>query len=45
MPPKAAKKGEAPTEKPILGRFTSHLKIGIVSIGQLFLLSNHSVKC
>ncbi|GAQ86894.1 GTP-binding protein [Klebsormidium nitens] len=32
MPPKASKKGEAPTEKPILGRFSSHLKIGIVGL-------------
>lgn len=29
MPPKG--KGEAPTERPLLGRFSSHLKIGIVS--------------
>lgn len=31
MPPKSAKSKEAPTERPILGRFSSHLKIGIVS--------------
>ncbi|PWA35223.1 hypothetical protein CTI12_AA611560 [Artemisia annua] len=31
MPPKAAKK-EAPVERPILGRFSSHLKIGIVGL-------------
>lgn len=31
MPPKAAKSKEAPAERPILGRFSSHLKIGIVS--------------
>ncbi|KAK1369092.1 hypothetical protein POM88_035184 [Heracleum sosnowskyi] len=30
MPPKAAK--SAPVEKPILGRFSSHLKIGIVGM-------------
>lgn len=30
MPPKAAKGKEAPAERPILGRFSSHLKIGIV---------------
>ncbi|KAG6423581.1 hypothetical protein SASPL_113982 [Salvia splendens] len=30
MPPKAAKSKEAPAERPILGRFSSHLKIGIV---------------
>ena len=30
MPPKA-KKDAAPAERPILGRFSSHLKIGIVS--------------
>ncbi|KAI7742240.1 hypothetical protein M8C21_033973 [Ambrosia artemisiifolia] len=29
MPPKAAKSKEAPAERPILGRFSSHLKIGI----------------
>jgi obg-like ATPase 1 len=32
MPPKASKKGDAPTEKPILGRFNNHLKIGIVGL-------------
>ncbi|TXG48142.1 hypothetical protein EZV62_027436 [Acer yangbiense] len=32
MPPKAAKSKEAPVEKPILGRFSSHLKIGIVGL-------------
>ncbi|URE29198.1 hypothetical protein MUK42_17700 [Musa troglodytarum] len=31
MPPKAAKSKDAVTERPILGRFSSHLKIGIVS--------------
>lgn len=31
MPPKAAKGKEVPAERPILGRFSSHLKIGIVS--------------
>ncbi|GJU70927.1 OLA1 protein [Tanacetum coccineum] len=31
MPPKAGKK-EAPVERPILGRFSSHLKIGIVGL-------------
>lgn len=30
MPPKASKSKEAPAERPILGRFSSHLKIGIV---------------
>lgn len=37
MPPKAAKSKEAPVERPILGRFSSHLKIGIVSF-LLFLI-------
>ncbi|KAF5742420.1 hypothetical protein HS088_TW09G00468 [Tripterygium wilfordii] len=32
MPPKAAKGKEAPAERPILGRFSSHLKIGIVGL-------------
>ncbi|TVU03251.1 hypothetical protein EJB05_51220 [Eragrostis curvula] len=32
MPPKAAKKDAAPAERPILGRFSSHLKIGIVGL-------------
>ncbi|KAJ4851352.1 Obg-like ATPase 1 [Turnera subulata] len=32
MPPKAAKSKEAPVERPILGRFSSHLKIGIVGL-------------
>ncbi|OIW13913.1 hypothetical protein TanjilG_31802 [Lupinus angustifolius] len=32
MPPKAAKLKEAPAERPILGRFSSHLKIGIVGL-------------
>ncbi|KAK4491554.1 hypothetical protein RD792_002306 [Penstemon davidsonii] len=32
MPPKAAKSKEAPAERPILGRFSSHLKIGIVGL-------------
>ena len=31
MPPKSAKSKEPLPERPILGRFTSHLKIGIVS--------------
>ncbi|PIA39831.1 hypothetical protein AQUCO_02600355v1 [Aquilegia coerulea] len=31
MPPKASKK-DAPVERPILGRFSSHLKIGIVGL-------------
>ncbi|CAN6455688.1 unnamed protein product [Victoria cruziana] len=31
MPPKYGKK-ESPTERPILGRFSSHLKIGIVGL-------------
>ncbi|KAF3789732.1 Obg-like ATPase 1 [Nymphaea thermarum] len=31
MPPKSAKK-DAPAERPILGRFSSHLKIGIVGL-------------
>ncbi|PPD79819.1 hypothetical protein GOBAR_DD23252 [Gossypium barbadense] len=30
MPPKAAKSKEASAERPILGRFSSHIKIGIV---------------
>ncbi|KAG6573408.1 Obg-like ATPase 1, partial [Cucurbita argyrosperma subsp. sororia] len=30
MPPKASKSKETPAERPILGRFSSHLKIGIV---------------
>ncbi|KAH7427405.1 hypothetical protein KP509_10G043200 [Ceratopteris richardii] len=32
MPPKSAKSKEAPPERPILGRFSSHLKIGIVGL-------------
>jgi obg-like ATPase 1 len=32
MPPKAAKKDAAPAERPILGRFSSNLKIGIVGL-------------
>uniref|UniRef100_A0A6N2MMF3 Obg-like ATPase 1 n=1 Tax=Salix viminalis TaxID=40686 RepID=A0A6N2MMF3_SALVM len=32
MPPKASKSKEAPSERPILGRFSSHLKIGIVGL-------------
>ncbi|KAL9265551.1 Obg-like ATPase 1-like protein [Drosera capensis] len=32
MPPKAAKSNQAPAERPILGRFSSHLKIGIVGL-------------
>lgn len=32
MPPKAAKSKEAAPERPILGRFSSHLKIGIVGL-------------
>lgn len=32
MPPKASKSKEAPVERPILGRFSSHLKIGIVGL-------------
>ncbi|KAM5554190.1 hypothetical protein ABKV19_022526 [Rosa sericea] len=32
MPPKSAKGKEAPAERPILGRFSSHLKIGIVGL-------------
>ncbi|KAB2009368.1 hypothetical protein ES319_D10G162200v1 [Gossypium barbadense] len=32
MPPKAAKSKEAPAERPILGRFSSHIKIGIVGL-------------
>ncbi|XP_049383683.1 obg-like ATPase 1 isoform X2 [Solanum stenotomum] len=32
MPPKAAKGKEVPAERPILGRFSSHLKIGIVGL-------------
>ncbi|KAI3739593.1 hypothetical protein L2E82_30002 [Cichorium intybus] len=32
MPPKTAKSKEAPVERPILGRFSSHLKIGIVGL-------------
>ncbi|CAJ2657961.1 unnamed protein product [Trifolium pratense] len=32
MPPKSAKSKEAPVERPILGRFSSHLKIGIVGL-------------
>ncbi|KAJ9147167.1 hypothetical protein P3X46_029359 [Hevea brasiliensis] len=31
MPPKSAKSKEAPAQRPILGRFSSHLKIGILS--------------
>ena len=30
MPPKAKAKDAGPVERPILGRFSSHLKIGIV---------------
>ncbi|CAN8313713.1 unnamed protein product [Cochlearia groenlandica] len=32
MPPKAKAKDGAPVERPILGRFSSHLKIGIVGL-------------
>ncbi|XP_006659204.1 obg-like ATPase 1 [Oryza brachyantha] len=32
MPPKASKKDAAPAERPLLGRFSSHLKIGIVGL-------------
>eukprot|EP00249_Psilotum_nudum_P003678 c17134_g1_i1 orf=241-1419(+) len=32
MPPKASKTKEAAPERPILGRFSSHLKIGIVGL-------------
>ncbi|RWR81850.1 obg-like protein ATPase 1 isoform X1 [Cinnamomum micranthum f. kanehirae] len=32
MPPKASKSKDAPAERPILGRFSSHLKIGIVGL-------------
>ncbi|KAG8046720.1 hypothetical protein GUJ93_ZPchr0008g13426 [Zizania palustris] len=32
MPPKASKKDAGPVERPILGRFSSHLKIGIVGL-------------
>lgn len=32
MPPKAAKSKDAAPERPILGRFSSHLKIGIVGM-------------
>ncbi|KAL5977374.1 Obg-like ATPase 1 [Asimina triloba] len=32
MPPKAAKSKEPAAERPILGRFSSHLKIGIVGL-------------
>ncbi|KAF1890601.1 hypothetical protein Lal_00013196 [Lupinus albus] len=32
MPPKASKSKEAPAERPIFGRFSSHLKIGIVGL-------------
>nr|CAN63158.1 hypothetical protein VITISV_035841 [Vitis vinifera] len=32
MPPKSSKSKEAPAERPILGRFSSHLKIGIVGL-------------
>ncbi|TYG50459.1 hypothetical protein ES288_D10G177000v1 [Gossypium darwinii] len=32
MPPKAAKSKEAPADRPILGRFSSHIKIGIVGL-------------
>ncbi|XP_030441932.2 obg-like ATPase 1 [Syzygium oleosum] len=32
MPPKASKSKETPAESPILGRFSSHLKIGIVGL-------------
>ncbi|KAF7025305.1 hypothetical protein CFC21_043457 [Triticum aestivum] len=32
MPPKASKKDGEPAERPILGRFSSHLKIGIVGL-------------
>ncbi|MCD7457484.1 hypothetical protein HAX54_035195, partial [Datura stramonium] len=32
MPPKAGKGKEVPAERPILGRFSSHLKIGIVGL-------------
>ncbi|RRT69075.1 hypothetical protein B296_00019535 [Ensete ventricosum] len=37
MPPKAAKSKDAVTERAILGRFSSHLKIGIVRSESLFL--------
>jgi len=42
MPPKAAKSKEPVAERPILGRFSSHLKIGIVC---LLCLSLFLVKC
>lgn len=32
MPPKSSKKDAGPVERPILGRFSSHLKIGIVGL-------------
>ncbi|XP_011624023.1 obg-like ATPase 1 isoform X2 [Amborella trichopoda] len=32
MPPKASKAKDTPAERPILGRFSSHLKIGIVGL-------------
>ncbi|KAL5731601.1 Obg-like ATPase 1 [Ranunculus cassubicifolius] len=32
MPPKSSKSKDAPVERPILGRFSSHLKIGIVGL-------------
>jgi hypothetical protein len=39
MPPKSAKSKEAPVERPILGRFSSHLKIGIVYFLSRYLFS------
>ncbi|GAB4829440.1 hypothetical protein Ancab_019111 [Ancistrocladus abbreviatus] len=35
LPPKAAKSKEAPAERDILGRFSPHLKIGLVGLPNL----------
>ena len=44
MPPKSAKSKEAPAERPILGRFSSHLKIGIVCSSLSLSLSANARK-
>ncbi|KAL5705147.1 hypothetical protein ACHQM5_023488 [Ranunculus cassubicifolius] len=37
MPPKSSKSKDAPVERPILGRFSSHLKIGIVGLPRVHI--------
>lgn len=43
MPPKGKAKDAGPVERPILGRFSSHLKIGIVIHLSLSLLINRTL--